>query len=84
VDTVMVDGEILMQNHQFKTLDWDEVRKFAQSECEALLGRANWRCTVEEPKAGIMASLQLKAIQQSLKVMQVLVGAREPDQDETL
>jgi 5-methylthioadenosine/S-adenosylhomocysteine deaminase len=84
VDTVMVDGEILMQNHEFKTLDWNGLRMFAQREFEALLGRANWHCTMEEPKAGIMASLQLKAIQQSLKVMQVLVGAREPDQDEIL
>lgn len=84
VDTVMVDGEILMQNRRLQTLDVKEVLALAQKEFEALLGRARWTPTVEEPKAGLLAALKLKVTQQSMKTMMILVGEREPETDETL
>ena len=82
VDTTIVDGRILMRGRRFKTLDLPEVLALGQREFEALLARANWRPTLEEPKAGLVASLALKATQQSLGLMQVLAGQREAEQEE--
>lgn len=82
VDTVFVDGQMLMKNRRFLTLDVDETLARAQSEFGALLGRAGWKPTAEEPKSGLAASLQLAFTQQSLKIMQTLIGAREPDTEE--
>jgi 5-methylthioadenosine/S-adenosylhomocysteine deaminase len=82
VDTVIVDGQVLLRKRQFATLEIDEVLKRGQAAFEALLGRAGWRPTVEEPKAGLAAAMKLKLTQQSLRVMQVLTGNRAPDEDE--
>ncbi len=84
VDTVIVDGRMLMQGRKFLTLDVEEVMDRGQVEFEAMLGRAGWKPTDEEPRMGLAASLRLKLTQQSLSVMQVLVGEREPDPEETL
>jgi 5-methylthioadenosine/S-adenosylhomocysteine deaminase len=84
VDTVMVDGKILMQNREFKTLDIDQVLARAQREFEAMMARAKWTPTAEEPKASVAASLRLKLTQQSMRIMQVLVGEREPEPEEML
>lgn len=84
VDTVIIDGKMVMRNRKFLTLDIDAVIDRAQSEFEALLHRAKWRPTVGEPKAGPAAALRLKITQQSLKVMEILMGEREPDAEETL
>ncbi|MEE8167675.1 MAG: amidohydrolase family protein [Candidatus Hydrothermarchaeales archaeon] len=40
VDTVIVDGKILMENRQMRTLDEAEVLKFAYEEASDLLGKA--------------------------------------------
>ncbi len=82
VDTVIVDGRVLMRHRQFLTLDLDEVLERAQREFEALLGRAGWTPTLTEPKTGITATLRLKLVQQSLKLMEVLSGERAPEEEE--
>jgi 5-methylthioadenosine/S-adenosylhomocysteine deaminase len=82
VDTVIVDGRVLMQGRKFMTLDLADVLLRGQAEFEALLGRAGWKPTAEEPTAGLAATLRLKIVQQSLKVMQVLTGQRAPAEDE--
>ncbi len=82
VDTVIVDGQVLMRGRRFLTLDLPDVLKRAQVEFEALLGRASWRPTAEEPKAAVAAALRLKLTQQSLKLMQVLAGGRAPEEEE--
>lgn len=84
VEAVMVDGHFLYHDYQYQTLDVNEVMEQADREFAALLGRANWTVTLEEPKAGPAASLRLGFTQQSLKVMNVLVGAAEADEDMTL
>lgn len=82
VDTVIVDGRVLLRGRRFLTLDINEVLTRAQAEFEALLGRASWHPTLEEPKAGLAAAMKLKLTQQSLRVMQVLTGNRAPDEDD--
>ncbi len=84
VDTVIIDGRVVMRDRKFLTLDLAEVLQRSQSEFEALLGRAGWKPTAEEPTAGLAATLRLKIVQQSLKVMQVLTGQRSPGEDELL
>lgn len=82
VDTVIVDGRVLLRGRKFLTLDIAEVLQRSQAEFEALLGRAGWKPTTEEPTAGLAATLRLKIVQQSLKVMQVLTGQRSPAEEE--
>lgn len=82
VDTVMVDGRLLMRHRQFLTLDLAEVLERAQREFEALLERAGWTPTLTEPKSGLAATLRLKLVQQSYKLMQVLSGERAPAEEE--
>lgn len=43
VDTVIVDGRIIMENRAFRTLDKKEVLKFAQEQALDLLGKAGKR-----------------------------------------
>ena len=84
VDTVIIDGRIVMRHRKFLTLDIDEVMAKADAEFSALLGRAGWKPTKEEPTAGLAASLRLKLTQQSLRVMQVLIGERDAEEQEIL
>ncbi len=84
VEAVMVDGSFLYNHRQFQTLDVEAVMTTADREFAAFLGRANWTPTVEEPKTGRVASLQLTLTQQSLKVMEVLIGRRDADDELTL
>jgi 5-methylthioadenosine/S-adenosylhomocysteine deaminase len=84
VDTVIVDGRVLMRGRRFLTLDLPEVLQRGQAEFEALLGRAGWTPGAEEPTAGLAATLRLKVVQQSLKVMQVLTGQRAPAAEDEL
>jgi cytosine/adenosine deaminase-related metal-dependent hydrolase len=49
VDTVMVDGKILMQNRQVPHVDIDDVLNSAQEETERMLDRAGLRSMLEEP-----------------------------------
>lgn len=84
VEATVVDGRFLYLNRQFQTLDVEEVMQTADLSFAALLGRANWTPTVEEPRAGRIASLQLALTQQSLKVMEVLIGTRDADEELTL
>ncbi|MCK4516043.1 MAG: amidohydrolase family protein, partial [Spirochaetaceae bacterium] len=84
VETVMVDGRFLYRDGGFLTLDINSVVTEADSEFRALLERAKWTPTLEEPKAGVAASLRLSVTQQSLKIMEVLIGAREADDEMTL
>ncbi len=84
VHSVMVDGRWLMRARQYLTLDLDQVLQEAQSAFEELLRKGGWQATLEEPKASLAAALKLKITQQSLKVMEILVGDRQPEEDETL
>jgi 5-methylthioadenosine/S-adenosylhomocysteine deaminase len=84
VDTVFVDGQMLLRGRQFLTLDINTVMAQSQAEFNALLARAGWRSTLEEPHAGLAATLRLKLTQQALKGIQILTGAREPDAEEVL
>ncbi len=83
VDTVIVDGKILLRGRKFLSIDLDEILERGQREFESLLRRAGWSATLEEPKVSLAAALKLKVTQQSLKMIQILAGVREPDADET-
>jgi len=84
VDTVMVDGRILLRNREFQTLDLDDVLARAQNTFEQYLQKGGWKRTLEEPKAGLAAALKLKVTQESMRMIQILVGEREPEEGETL
>jgi len=50
VDTVMVDGQILMENREVKTVDETAVLEMAQQETEAMLDRTHLRELLEIPE----------------------------------
>jgi cytosine/adenosine deaminase-related metal-dependent hydrolase len=49
VDTVIVDGNVLMENRRVKTVAEDEVLEMAQRETEAMLDRTGLRALLETP-----------------------------------
>jgi cytosine/adenosine deaminase-related metal-dependent hydrolase len=49
VDTVLVDGQILMENRQVKTLDEEQVLQQAQGVMEKTLDRTGLRAMLELP-----------------------------------
>lgn len=77
VDTVIVDGKILMQGRKFKTLDIDEVLDRAQKTFEGMLKKAGWKPTIAEPSMDLAATLKLKATQRSLAMIQKLAWAKD-------
>ena len=83
VDTVIVDGKILMQDREFKTLDIKEVLLHAQQIFQKMLSKAGWKPTISEPKVGIAATLKLKATQKSLALIQQLVWKEDSNNQET-
>ncbi|MGD8456251.1 MAG: amidohydrolase [Anaerolineales bacterium] len=84
VDTVIVDGQVLMKNRQFLTLDIDDVLDQADFEFNNLLRKARWEPTIEDPRQSLVASLGLKLTQQSVRVMSILAGESEPEEEELL
>jgi cytosine/adenosine deaminase-related metal-dependent hydrolase len=50
VDTVIVDGEILMENRSVKTVDEAETLNMAQTEIETALDRTNFRHLLQPPE----------------------------------
>ena len=49
VDTVVIDGQILMESRQVKTVNELEVLEMAQQETELMLDRTGLRHTLELP-----------------------------------
>jgi 5-methylthioadenosine/S-adenosylhomocysteine deaminase len=76
VDTVFVNGQMLMRNRQFLMLDLPETLARGQREFEALLNRTGWKATSSDPKQGLMGALRLKMTGQALKVVQTLATGR--------
>ncbi len=76
VDTVFVNGQMLMKNRQFLTLDLPDVLARGQREFEAMLSRAGWTATSSDPKQGLMGAIRLKMTGQALKVVQTLATGR--------
>jgi 5-methylthioadenosine/S-adenosylhomocysteine deaminase len=73
VDTVLVDGRVLLRRRQFTSLDIAEIRSRVQDTFERLLKKAGWKYSLAEPTQGIAAALKLKATAQSLKIFQSMV-----------
>jgi hypothetical protein len=73
VDTVIVDGKVLMQNRKFNTLDVDEIMSQSQVTFKKLLSKAGWTYSLSEPTQNIATALKLKATAKSLKIFQSLV-----------
>jgi 5-methylthioadenosine/S-adenosylhomocysteine deaminase len=74
VDTVLVDGRVLMQNRQLTTIDLPDLLERAQGAFQALLKRAGWRMTLAAPTQSMATALKLKATQRSLKIFQAMMG----------
>jgi 5-methylthioadenosine/S-adenosylhomocysteine deaminase len=77
VDTVIVDGKVLLQNRRFTTLDIEEIILKVQDAFERLLKKAGWKYSLSEPTQSIATALKLKATAQSLKIFQKLVKGEE-------
>jgi 5-methylthioadenosine/S-adenosylhomocysteine deaminase len=73
VDTVIVDGKVLMQERQFTTLDIAEIINKVQSAFKGLLKRSGWNYSLSEPTQSMATALKLKATNQSLKIFQSLM-----------
>ncbi len=82
VDTVIVDGRILMKNRELLTLDVNTIMAQAQKVFEKMLKQGGWKATIAEPQQTLMSAFKLKATQQSLAVIQKLItpvpGKEEP------
>jgi hypothetical protein len=73
VDTVIVDGRVLMQHRKFTTLNVTEILDKAQEAFKNILSKANWKYSLSEPTQNIAAALKLKATTQSLKIFQSMM-----------
>ncbi len=73
VDTVIVDGKVLMQNRKFSTLDVNEIMSQSQVTFKKLLAKAGWTYSLSEPTQNIATALKLKATAKSLRIFQSLV-----------
>ncbi len=77
VDTVIVDGKVLLRNRQFLTLDIADIIQRVQMAFKGLLKRAGWNYNLSEPTQSMATALKLKATQQSLKVFQSLIAKEQ-------
>ncbi|MBI4731443.1 MAG: amidohydrolase [Chloroflexi bacterium] len=81
VDTVIVDGKVLLRNRQFTTLDIADIMERVQAAFQALLKRAGWNLNLAEPTQSMATVLKLKATQQSLKIFQALMENRQSKEE---
>jgi len=77
VDSVIVDGKVLMEHRHFTTLDVEDILERAQGAFTNLLKRAGWKYSLAEPTQNIATMMKLKATQQSLKIFQAMVGGKK-------
>jgi len=74
VHTTIIDGEIIMENRQVRTLDEEEVMREAQLQFERLLERGGWSPTMENPSSSFRSAVSVKLIESYMKIMQTLRG----------
>ncbi|MFX0122586.1 MAG: amidohydrolase [Candidatus Hodarchaeota archaeon] len=73
VDTVIIDGNVVMKNGQITTLDETKVLKMAQEAFEELLEMGGYTLSYEKnPKPGLKTNLTVKSFQTFLKLSQKL------------
>ena len=77
VDTMIVDGQVLMQNKQFTTLDVVDIIQRIQLAFKGLLKRAGWKFSLSGPTQSMATALKLKATRQSIKIFQSLIEKEE-------
>jgi 5-methylthioadenosine/S-adenosylhomocysteine deaminase len=77
VDTVIVDGRVLMEGRRFTTLDFPSLQQEVQGAFESMLRKAGWKYSLATPTQGMAAALKLKATRQSLKIFQSLMEGEE-------
>lgn len=81
VETVLVDGRVLMHNKHFTTLDITDIMKRVQIAFKGLLKRAGWNYNLSRPTQSMATALKLKTTVQSLKIFQSMVGSEEKPGD---
>lgn len=75
VDTVIVDGQIIMKNRQVETLDEIKILKMAQDAFNDLLDKGGYTLNLEDnPKPSLKTNLTVKSFQTYLRVSQKLKG----------
>ncbi|UCG03978.1 MAG: amidohydrolase [Candidatus Heimdallarchaeota archaeon] len=75
VDTVIIDGNVVMKNGQIITLDESKVLTLAQEAFEELLEIGGYSLSYEKnPKPGFKTNLTVKSFQTFLKLQQKLKG----------
>ncbi len=74
---MIVDGQVLMQDRQFTTLDVADIIKRIQFAFKGLLKRAGWKFSLSEPEQSMATALKLKATQRSLQIFQSLIEKEE-------
>ena len=73
VDTVIVDGNIIMKNRQVNTLDQPKIIKMAQEAFEELLEMGGYTMSHERnPKPSLKTNMTVKSFQTFLKLSQKL------------
>jgi len=72
--TTIIDGKIVMENRQVRTLDEEEVIGKAQREFERLLDKGGWTPTMENPSASFRSAVSVKIMESYMKIMQTLRG----------
>lgn len=77
VDTVMVDGEVLMQKRQFTALNIREIMREVQAVFKSLLKKAGWNYSLSEPTQSMATALKLKATAQTLKIFESLMTGEQ-------
>jgi 5-methylthioadenosine/S-adenosylhomocysteine deaminase len=73
VDTVIIDGNIVMKNRQITMLNEQKILKRAQEAFEELLEVGGYSLSYEKnPKPGLKTNLTVKSFQTFLKIQQKL------------
>lgn len=76
IDTVIIDGNVVMKNGQIKTLDETKIIKMAQEAFEELLKMGGYTLSFEKnPKPSLKTNLTVKSFQTFLKLSQRLKGS---------
>jgi 5-methylthioadenosine/S-adenosylhomocysteine deaminase len=76
VDTVIIDGNVIMQNRQIITLNEQKIIKMAQDAFEELLEMGGYTLSFEKnPKPSFKTNLTVKSFQTFLKLSQKLKGS---------
>lgn len=76
VDTVIVDGNIIMKDSQVNTLDQTKIIKMAQEAFEKLLEMGGYTMSHEKnPKPSLKTNMTVKSFQTYLKISQKLKGS---------